>query len=141
MSINNKRGYVVSMYRSPSQTSDDFNSFTTNLEKLVVNISSTNPHFILMIGDFNVKSSNWSSNDTTTAEGATLEYLTSLYGIKQVVTEPTHILENSSSCIDLIFSNQPKLIMDSGVHTTVHSKCHHPIIYSKLKTIVRLKCS
>ena len=76
--INNKRGYVVSIYRSPSQTSDGFNSFTTNLEKRLVNISSTNPHFILMIGDFNDKSSNWSSNDTTTAEGAQLDYLTSL---------------------------------------------------------------
>ena len=77
------RGYVVSMYRSPSQTSDDFNSFTTNLEKLVVNISSTNPHFILMIGDFNAKSSNWSSNNTTTAEGTQLDYLASLYGMNQ----------------------------------------------------------
>ena len=93
------------MYRSPSQTSDDFNSFTTNLEKLVVNISSTNPHFILMIGDFNAKSSNWSSNNTTTAEGALLDYLTSLYGMKQVITEPTH----SSGCMDLIFSNQHNL--------------------------------
>ena len=109
LAINNKRGYVVSMYRSPSQTSDDFNSFTTNLEKFVVNISSTNPHFILMIGDFNAKSSNWSSNDTTTAEGA-----------QQVITEPTHTLENSFSCIDLIFSNQPNRIMDSGVHPTLH---------------------
>ena len=54
------------------------NLFTTNLEKLVVNISSTNPLFILMIGDFNAKPSNWSSNDTTTAEGAQLDYLTSL---------------------------------------------------------------
>ena len=129
VSINNKRGYVVSMYRSPSQTSDDFNSFTTNLEKLVVNISSTNPHFILMIGDFNAKSSNWSSNDTTTAEGAQLYYLTSLYGMKQVIIEPTHILENSSSCIHLIFSNQPNLIMDSEVHPTLHSKSQHQIIY------------
>ena len=43
VSINNKRGYVISMCRSPSQTSDDFNSFTTNLEKLVINISSTDP--------------------------------------------------------------------------------------------------
>ena len=58
VSINNKRGYIVSMHCSPSQTSDDFNSFTTNLEKLVINISSTNPHFIIMIGDFNAKSSN-----------------------------------------------------------------------------------
>ena len=93
------------MYRSPNQTSNDFNSFTTNLEKLVINLSSTNMHFILMIGDFNAKSRNWSSNDTTTAGGAQLDYLTSLYGTKQYVTEPTHILENSSSCIDLIFSN------------------------------------
>ena len=90
VSINNKRGYVVSIYRSPSQTSDDFNSFTTNLEKLVVNISSTNPHCILMIGDFNAMSINWSSNSATNAEGAQLDYLTSLYGTKQVITEPTH---------------------------------------------------
>ena len=132
MAINKKRGYVVSMYRSPSQTSDDFNSFTTNLEKLVVNISSTNPHFILMIGEFTAKSRNWLSNDITTAEGAQLDYLTSLYGMKQVITEPTHLLENSSSCIDLIFSNQPNLIMDSEVDRTLHSKCHHQIIYVKL---------
>ena len=74
-----------------------------------------------MIRDFNAKSSNLSSNDTTTAEGVQLDYLTSLYGMKQVITEPTHILENSSSCIDLIFSNQPNLIMDSAVHPTLHS--------------------
>ena len=116
------------MYRSPSQTSDDFNSFTTNLEKLVINISSTNPHFILMIGDFNAKSSNWSSNDTTTAEGAQLDYLTSLYGMKQVITEPTYILENSSSCIDLIFSNHPSPFTDSRVHPMLHSKCDHQVI-------------
>ena len=85
-----------------------------------------------MIGDFNAKSSNWSSNDTKTAEGAQLEYLTLLYGMKQVLTEPTHILENSSSCLDLIFSYQTYLITDSGVHRTLHSKCHHQIIYSKL---------
>ena len=64
-----------------------------------------------MIWDFNTYSSNWSSNDTTTAEGAQLDYLTSLYGLKQVITEPTQILENSSSCVDLIFSNQPNLII------------------------------
>ena len=85
-----------------------------------------------MIGNFNARSSNWSSNNKATAEGAKLDYLTSLYGMKQVITEPKHILENSSSCIDLIFSNQPNVITDSGVHPTLHSKCHHQIIYSKL---------
>ena len=51
VSINNKRGYVVSLYRSPSQTSDEFDSFITNLEKNVVDISRSNPHFLLLIGD------------------------------------------------------------------------------------------
>ena len=36
----------------------------------------SNPHFILKIGDVNAKSSNWSSDDTPTAEGAQLDYLT-----------------------------------------------------------------
>ena len=102
VSVNNKRGYVVSLYRSPSQTSDEFDSFITNLEKIVVDISRSNPHFLLLIGDFNAKSSNWSSNDTTTAEGTQLDYFTSLHGMKQVITEPTHILQNCASCIDLI---------------------------------------
>ena len=106
VSINNKRGYVISIYRSASQMSNDFNLSTTNLEKLVVKISSSNPR---MIRGFNGKSSNWSSNDTTTAEGAQLDYLTLLYGMKGVITEPTHILEIFSSSMDLIFSNQPNL--------------------------------
>ena len=56
------------MHQSTRQTSDDFDSFTTNLEKLVVNISVSKSAFILMIGNFNAKSHNRSSNDATTAK-------------------------------------------------------------------------
>ena len=42
--INNKRGYVVSLYGSPSQMTDEFDSFITNLEK-IVDLSRSNPHF------------------------------------------------------------------------------------------------
>ena len=52
--------------------------------------------------------------------------------MKQVITKPTHILESSASCKDLIFTNQPNIVMDSGVHLSLHEKCHHQIIYSKL---------
>ena len=79
---------LLSIVMILQKTSNGFSSLTINLEKLVTNISSINPHFILMIGDFNAKLSNWSSNDTTTVEGAQLDYLTSLYCMKQVITEP-----------------------------------------------------
>ena len=51
--------------------------------------------------------------------------------MSQVINEPTHILDNSKSCIDLIFTSQPNMIMDSGVHPSLHSSCHHQIIYAK----------
>ena len=54
----------------------------TNLEKLLINLTSCNPHFLILLGEFNAKSKSWSVNDTTTEEGTILENLTSLYGVK-----------------------------------------------------------
>ena len=48
--------------------------------------------------------------------------------MKQLILEPTHILQQSSSSIDLIFTNLPNIVINSSPHP----KCHHQIIYSKL---------
>ena len=52
-------------------------------------------------------------------------------GLYQVINEPTHFLENSSSCIDLIIASQPNLIAESEVHPSLHQNCHHQVIYAK----------
>ena len=31
-----------------------------------------------------------------------------------------------------MFANQPNIIIDNGTHPTIHSKCHHQLIYVKL---------
>ena len=41
------------------------------------------------------KSKSWSVNDTATEEGTILEHLTSFYGMKQLISAPTHILQHS----------------------------------------------
>ena len=51
--------------------------------------------------------------------------------IQQIIKEPTHIIGDSSSCIDLIFTTQPNLVMESGVHPSLHSNCHHHITFAK----------
>ena len=132
VTIGNKKGYVDTLYRSPSQTSDEFDTFISNLEKLLIYITSFDPHFVILLGDFNAKSKSWSVNDTTTEEGTILENLTSLYGMKQLISDPTHILQHFSSCIDLIFVNQPNLVIDSGIHPSLHQNCHHQVIFCKL---------
>ena len=48
-----------------------------------------------------------------------------------MIKEPTHILNTSSSYIDLIFTSLPNLIFDSGVHSSLHPNCHHQIVYAK----------
>ena len=165
ISINNKKGYVLSLYRSPSQTPSEFDSFINNLEKLIIDIYSRKADFAVMIGDFNAKSCNWSINDTTNPEGAQLDSMTSLHGhcvksvqipsffwsifslfglntgkcgaektpyldtfhavgMKQLISEPSHILH--------LFTDQPNIDMGPGVDSSLHSKCHNQIIYSKL---------
>ena len=84
-----------------------------------------------MSGEFNVESKDWWSNDMTSFEGPELDFLTSQFEILQIIKESTHILKNSKSYIDLIFISQPNLVMDSSVHTSLHSHCHHQIIYAK----------
>ena len=93
---------------------------------------SKNPHFILVTGDFNVRSSSWWKNDLTTSEGNQLDATNSSYGLRQVICKPIYILPSWSSCIDLIFINQNNFIMDSSVHGSLHPNCHHQIVYSKL---------
>ena len=47
----------------------------------------------------------------------------------QLINSATHIIGNSSSCTDLIFTHQPNLITFSGVHTSLHNNCHHQITF------------
>ena len=84
-----------------------------------------------IIGDFNAKSCNWYSHDKTSFEGSTIECITSQFGLHQLMNEPTHLLQNPSSCIDLIFTSPPNSVVESGVHPSLHPNCHHQIIFAK----------
>ena len=96
-----------------------------NFEMILSNINSPNPHFSIILGDFIARSNNWWQGDTQTSEGSQIDYLTTSYGFQKLISKPTHILKNSSSCIDLIFTDQPNLITDSGTNPSLHPNCHH----------------
>ena len=108
LNLNNKKGYAITLYRSPSQSIDEFERFLFDLDHLLHDISSLNPSFVILLGDFNAKSSSWYSHDITSPEGVRIESLTSFYSFTQLISIPTHILPNSSTCIDLIFCRSTK---------------------------------
>lgn len=43
----------------------------------------------------------------------------------KLVNEPNHILYSSLSCIDIIFTNQPSLIINPRTNPSLHTNCHH----------------
>ena len=117
------------VYRSPSQDREQFENFSSAFEEVLFYLFDSKPCFKIILGDLNARSSSWWCEDATTTEGVSIDYLTSQYGLYQIVSEPTHLLPQSSSCIDLIFTDQPNLVVDSGTHPSLHPNCHHQVTY------------
>ena len=53
------------------------------------------------------------------------------YGSHQLINELSHVLENLSSDIDLIFTTQLNLVMESDVHSSLRGNCHYQFASAK----------
>ena len=85
----------------------------------------------VITGDLNARCSKWCNKDITNSVGREIDTLTSSAGYKQIINKPAHIVNNSSSCIDLIFCNNLNLLSSYGVDLSLFQKCHHNIIFGK----------
>ena len=74
--IKDKLRTFISLYRSPNQSQDDFESFINNLELKLDSIMVNNPFLTAVLGDFNAKSSLWYNNDKTAYEGFKIDGVT-----------------------------------------------------------------
>ena len=77
MKIGNKVCNFIPLYRSLSQTLDDFETFSKHLELNLENIAPRNPFLFVVSGNFNAKSSKWHCQDKSTFEGNETENKTS----------------------------------------------------------------
>ena len=129
--IADKTCNFIFLYRSPSQSKDEFESFADNLELNIDSITLRNPSMIVVLGDFNAQTKGWYPLGKTTYEGTKFDGITFRLGLEQLIHEPTHIIEERSSCIDLFFAFQPKLVVKSGVQFSLHQNCHHQILFAR----------
>ena len=89
--ISNKLCNIFSLYGVPNQNSEEFLNFINNNHK------------------------NWCSDDRPAEEGCKINNVASQFLLSQIIKEPIQISESSSSCMYLIFTNQPNLVIDLGV--------------------------
>ena len=104
----------------------EFENFLADFENLYRNISKNKPYACFFAGDFNAHSQNWYPNGDTNAEGFALDDLFS-------TLEPTNFEKNKfPSCIDLIISDQPNVVMESGVRPSPDNSCKHQMTFCNL---------
>ena len=95
------------------------------LYKSPVKINNCTPFISIYLGDFNARNSNWWACDATNIYGTNIEEITNQNSLEQIIDGPTHILPESVSCIDLLFTSNRGLISNSGVHPSLLPRCHH----------------
>ena len=130
-----KKIFFTVLYRSPafSHSSPEFQAFISNFETLYSNIQSENPFATFFTGDFNAHTQSWWLSGKTTPEGEEIDELFAKLGLSQIISEPTNFEPHKNpSCIDLIVTDQPNIILESDTRASLDSYCHHQIIHCKL---------
>lgn len=134
--------FVVSTwYRPPNSLVDIFRFF----EAFIGELDSENMEY-WVLGDLNCNiNAHKPDNDTKS-----LLNIANVYGMHQLISEPTRITDKSSSLIDVIFTNCPERVVCSGVshigisdHSLVYAfrkistdlsnKGHNTVYYRKFK--------
>ena len=73
ITLQNRKGYVFVTYWSPSQSSNEFDEFLSNFDKLLNHIKQFRPSFTIILGDFNARPKSWWPEDVTSHEGTHVE--------------------------------------------------------------------
>ena len=110
--------FFTVLYRNPMHEAGSPECF--NFIDNFMDLHITKPYFLIFTGDFNAHSVQWWPNGDSNNEGTQLHLLFSELGLTQLMSEPTHFRENCPpSCIDLIICDQPNLVSDSGVRSSL----------------------
>ena len=90
----------------------------------------------IILGNFRARSKCWWSLDKQSKEGGSLFLISSISGYTQLTNSATHITGNSSSCVDLIFTQQPNLVISSGVHAPLRNNCHRQKAFANINILI-----
>ena len=131
-----KKIFFTVFYRNPEHkvSSTGFETFLENFEQLNHKICQEKPYASFFTGDVNGHTQAWYPEGDTNPEGNALDELFSSLSLTQIITEPTHFFRDdcAPSCIDIILTDQPNVVLHSGVRPSLDPAVKHHITYCKL---------
>ena len=136
ISISRKKIIFIAMYRSPNQTNEEFEVFYERLQETIDRIKDKKLHCTILTGDLNCLSKQFWPDDIDSPTGIALNELIESNNLTQLIDQPTNFESRGISCVDLIITDQPNLLVDYGIHSSLDNKCHHQIIHGKINISV-----
>ena len=102
--VDTEKCFFKGLYRSSNQNHEELENFYSNLDLLLLsNINDNHPTCSILTVDFNTKSSKWCNSDKNNRAGTERDNITTSAGYSQLINEPTHFLNRTSSCTDIFF--------------------------------------
>ena len=115
--------FVSTWYRPPNSPKDIFRQF----ESLVDKVDYEQKDFYLL-GDLNCNMHDGSNNHNS----STLTNILDIYGLSQLISEPTRITPTSRTLIDLCITSSPEKINSGVVHLGISD---HSLAFMTLKHV------
>ena len=139
INVNNEKRFFTCLYRSPSQSYDELERFCANFDLPLSNINDLHPTCSIVLGNFNAKCSKLCASDKNNSAGIELDNISTISGYNQMIDKLIDYINESSSCILLIFSSNTNITKNCGVKQSLYKTCHHNIIYGTLNLNILLR--
>ena len=94
--------FFTVLYRSPNQSQIELEVFIDKFDFMLSKMAPENPYCVVIIGDCNARSAQWWENDLENDASKLFEPFTADVGLKQLISQPAHIIDISQSCIGFI---------------------------------------
>ena len=128
----------VTFYRSPSQTKDEFENLMKTLELNLQHTLNKSPFLIVGLRDFNARMQGWYQNVITTLEGSKIDMAFSKFSFEPNNKRTNIYFEQFGFLHRFNFTSQPKIVIHSGVHPSLHPNCHHQTAFKKFSLTIFL---
>ena len=121
-------------YRPPGQSAADKDIFLDDLSHSISAAIELNPKILLITGDFNDRCQQWDSAHTDSELGQRLFDLLTKNSLHQLISEPTRVSEYSETLLDLMITDSPGYVLNSGVLSPISTSDHSVVFCSFLMT-------
>ena len=126
-----KNFIVACCYRPPGSRLAEADEFLDKFQDCINIMYTKNVESIFVLGDFNDRCIDWNDNHHNSELGLKLKKLIANNIMFQIINDPTHNAPNYSSLLDLIITDSPGYILDSGVGHPLGDP-YHCYIYCKV---------